>query len=282
VGEAAKRVLILILLGGRESGDGTGTGTGTGTGDIRLWARYPAGPARQVPVQIFEAPAPNSNRAPPRHVVDTYTHIHPHPPPPIHSTPIYPSQTHCNIRPTQPNPPPQHTATRTPPRQPPWRQSQSAKSRAIRARAGPRRTRTSRASVCRAMDARPHQQEASLGKRPRERYVWHAAPPCAPHPLTQPGMRSRHRPGEGKEDVGPRCAARRRTRHGKDGPRPRRQPGAGDQGPLLPHCRQRNLLGRGQEDGGAHGELPASHWPACQGDKGGVRGRGDGAHARGG
>jgi hypothetical protein len=176
VGEAAKRAGAYSDSARRQREWGW---PGTGTGDIRLWARYPAGPARQVPVQIFEAPAPNSNRAPPRHV-HIHPHPHPHPPPPIHSAPTHPSHTHCNIRPTQPNPPPQHTATRTPPRQPPWRRSQSAKSRAMRARAGPRRTRTSRASACPATDAQPHQQAASLGKPPRERYVWHAAPPRAP------------------------------------------------------------------------------------------------------
>jgi hypothetical protein len=90
VGEAAKRAGAYSDSARRQREWGW---TGTGTGDIRLWARYPAGPARQVPVQIFEAPAPNSNRAPPRHV-HIHPHPQPHPPPPIHSAPIHPSITH--------------------------------------------------------------------------------------------------------------------------------------------------------------------------------------------
>jgi hypothetical protein len=101
VGEAAKRAGAYSDSARRQREWGW---PGTGTGDIRLWARYPAGPARQVPVQIFEAPAPNSNRAPPRHV-HIHPHPHPHPPPPTHSAPIHPSYTHCNcaLR-FQPNP----------------------------------------------------------------------------------------------------------------------------------------------------------------------------------
>lgn len=80
--------------------------------------------------------------------------------------------------------------------------------------------------------------------------------------LTGAGMRSGRRPRQGEEDVGQSCAARRWPWNRQDGIGIGRQPGTRHKGPLLPDCRQRDILGRGQEDGGAHGELQKGHWYA--------------------
>ena len=68
-------------------------------------------------------------------------------------------------------------------------------------------------------------------------------------------MRSSRRPRQGEEDVGPSCTARRRAGNGQNCVGFGRQPGAGHKGALLSHCRKRDLLCRGQEDRGTHGEL---------------------------
>ncbi len=73
-------------------------------------------------------------------------------------------------------------------------------------------------------------------------------------------MRSGRRPGEAKEDVGSGGAVGWRAGHRKDGARAGCESGAWDKSALLPDRRERDLFGRSEEDGGAHGELSACHW----------------------
>ena len=72
-------------------------------------------------------------------------------------------------------------------------------------------------------------------------------------------MRCGRRPCKGKEDVWESRATRRWAWDRQDCARARCQPGAGDKSAVLSDCWQRDLLGGSQEDGGAHGELQASH-----------------------
>ncbi|CRK33707.1 hypothetical protein BN1708_019284, partial [Verticillium longisporum] len=96
------------------------------------------------------------------------------------------------------------------------------------------------------------------------------------------GSRRRRRSGQGAQDGRQGRPVGRRTGNRKDGARARDQPGARHQDPLLPHCRQRDLLDRSEEDGDLDGELQEGHWAQGPRNKGGLRGRGDGADAGGG
>lgn len=72
------------------------------------------------------------------------------------------------------------------------------------------------------------------------------------------GMRCGSRPHQSKENGRPGCPARRWPRYRKDCARSRRITGIGNQGSFLPHRWQRDLLCRGQEDGGVDGKFPTS------------------------
>lgn len=144
-------------------------------------------------------------------------------------------------------------------RQPKWpRPFPSARSRATRARTAQLHTRTSKDWVCsQVMDAQVQREEASSAKLQLARYA--STTPQAANPSTNPtiGMRLRRRSRKGKEDVWQGCASRWRTWNRKDSSCARRQPGIGDQGTVLSYRGQRDILCRGEEDGGAYGELQA-------------------------
>jgi hypothetical protein len=127
----------------------------------------------------------------------------------------------------------------------------------MRVRAGPRPTVTSKALGCRVMDAQLLPQVDLWVKRQLERYI--DVRVNAPKPYSQqPGMRSCRRSCEGKEDVRTSCTASWRTWNGQNRTRACCEPRVGDKGAILSHSGQRDLLCRGQEDGGAHGELQES------------------------
>ncbi len=72
-------------------------------------------------------------------------------------------------------------------------------------------------------------------------------------------MRCRRRPYQGEEDVWSGGVVSRGTGDGEDSAGAGGIAGAGDEGTVLPDCRERDILGRGQEDGSADGELSASY-----------------------
>lgn len=73
------------------------------------------------------------------------------------------------------------------------------------------------------------------------------------------GMRCCRRPHQSEEDVRASGAVSRGPGHRQDGAGAGSFAGAGDQGAVLSDCWERDLFGRGQEDGGADGELSTGY-----------------------